>query len=173
MYIEHAKHFITEFYPYLHRALEASRHNDDFRCNIYGIVNEYNRVCKRHVIYDSGASRAVFIDQDFVVKMNLPDAVIEHYGTCETEFSAYKWLVKRGWDYLFAPITVLHEHDLPFYVMPYVEPHYEDEELEEVLNEDEWDFVNSYFLDLHEDNWGLLNGAPVILDYAWNIIEKR
>ena len=44
----------------------------------------------------------------------------------------------------------------------------DEETLYAYLNDEEYDFITSYFDDLHGGNFGFKNGAPVIVDYAWN-----
>ena len=62
-YIERAKDFIKEIYPYLARA--------DFECwNTMNIVEQYNHDYSRKVLFRHGIARVALITSDYVVKFD-------------------------------------------------------------------------------------------------------
>ena len=77
----------------------------------------------------------------------------------------------------FAEITkYVSKNGITFYIMPRINKVGESKisVLFDYLRENDasaYYFINEYFEDIHENNFGFKNGHPVIIDYAWNYLE--
>lgn len=166
LYIYRAEKFIKILFPYIKEELEKK-----FRSvvKMNDCVKTFNRQKKRRVLFDSGASRAVFINSDYVVKVDIKSE--SWAGNCEDEYRMYKFAQREGFDYLFAPTTRIEYCGYFFYIMPRVhdinrwrdENYFYDE-----LDEEEYDFIYDFIKDIHGGNFGYLNKKIVLIDYAWN-----
>lgn len=172
-YIDHANEFIRDFSMYF----EVLFHKGNFRTlDVRNFVYRYNTVKGKGMTFNSGASRAVIIGGDFVIKIDLPNPLLPQAGNSESEMRAWEFVRHAGFDYMFAPITKTFFKNHPLYIMPKVVmlacENENISELYDVLSEDEYEFVSEHFDDIHNENFGFDEyGNVVIFDYAWNGIE--
>lgn len=165
-YTYRAEKFIKILFPYIQKVLERKERSaaDFFIC-----IKRFNKEKKRKVVFDSGASRMVFISSDYVVKVDLKEK--SWAGTSEKEYKMYLFAQKEGFGYLFAPSTRIEYHGYFFYVMPRVHniDKWRDEDyFYEELNEEEYAFISDFINDIHGGNFGYLHQKLVLIDYAWN-----
>ena len=169
-YTYRAEKFIKILFPYIKEELEKKQRtaNDMWAC-----VDAFNNEKKRKVIFDSGASRAVFISSDYVVKVDL--RVKSFAGTSEDEYKMYLFAQKEGFDYLFAPSTRIEYCGYFFYIMPRahgIDKWRDEDYFYEDLNEEEYDFISGFINDIHGGNFGYLHQKLVLIDYDWNFLPN-
>lgn len=165
-YTYRAEKFIKILFPYIQKELEKKERStiDFLEC-----IQHFNEEKKRKVVFDSGASRMVFISSDYVVKVDLKKE--SWAGTSEDEYKMYLFAQKEGYDYLFAPSTRIEHHGYFFYVMPrahHIDKWRNEDYFYEELNEEEYDFISGFIKDIHGGNFGYLHQKLVLIDYAWN-----
>lgn len=156
-YIVRAQKFMETFYPYMRKY------------RIGDAVNHFNEDKHRAVQCRQGAVRRVLITSDYVIKWDYDKRNSKTFGGCREEYKKYQKVKDDYYGYLFAEITPIKVRNRTFYVMPRVKSlgvdH--DEWIDNVLNESEWDYIESVGVgDIHDENWGYLHGRPVIIDYA-------
>lgn len=128
-------------------------------------VTAFNLMHHRHVIFEHGISRAVFITSDYVIKI---DAWESTFGGCKDEYMVYQQAKKDGYEYLFAEITPFCYNNHMFFIMPRIKVSGMTKEysIDEYLNWDEWTYLSQHVDDLHDGNWGMKNNRVVVFDYA-------
>lgn len=161
-----AKAFIKEFAPYL-KGIRVTRSNS---YRIYDAVRRFNVDKKRNVKVASGASRIALITSDYVVKL---DFGTTWAGNSKTEMLGYQQAQKDGYEYLLAKISPYKCCNRSFFIMPRARVAETltwrgQKRLWDKLTEDERRYIHDNFEDLHENNWGSLNGKLILIDYAWN-----
>ena len=161
-----AKAFIKEFAPYL-KGIRVTRSNS---YRIYDAVRRFNVDKKRNVKVASGASRIALITSDYVVKL---DFGTTWAGNSKTEMLGYQQAQKDGYEYLLAKISLYKYCNRNFFIMPRARVAETltwrgQKRLWSKLTEDERSYIHANFEDLHENNWGSLNGKLILIDYAWN-----
>lgn len=161
-----AKKFINEFAPYLKGIRITKSHSYE----ICEAVRRFNVDKKRNVKVASGASRIVLIASDYVIKL---DFGTTWAGNSKTEILGYLQALKDGYEYLLAKISLYEYHNRNFFIMPRARvaetlTRRGQKRLWHKFAEDERSYICNNFNDLHESNWGSLNGRPVLIDYAWN-----
>lgn len=161
-----AKEFIKEFTPYL-KGIRVTKPNS---YKVRDAVRRFNVDKKRNVKVASGASRIVLITSDYVVKL---DFGTTWAGNSATEMSGYEQAKKDGYEYLLAKISLYKCRNRKFYIMPRARvaetlTWQGQKRLWFKLTEGERKYIRDNFEDLHDSNWGSLNGRPVLIDYAWN-----
>ena len=161
-----AKAFIKEFAPYL-KGIRVTRSNS---YKIYDAVRRFNVDKKRNVKVASGASRIALITSDYVVKL---DFGTTWAGNSKTEMLGYQQAQKDGYEYLLAKISLYKCCNRSFFIMPRARVAETltwrgQKRLWSKLTEDERRYIRDNFEDLHENNWGSLNGKLILIDYAWN-----
>lgn len=161
-----AKAFIKEFAPYL-KGIRVTRSNS---YRIYDAVRRFNVDKKRNVKVASGASRIALITSDYVVKL---DFGTTWAGNSKTEMLGYQQAQKDGYEYLLAKISLYKCCNRSFFIMPRARVAETltwrgQKRLWDKLTEDERRYIHDNFEDLHENNWGSLNGKLILIDYAWN-----
>ena len=161
-----AKAFIKEFAPYL-KGIRVTRSNS---YRIYDAVRRFNVDKKRNVKVASGASRIALITSDYVVKL---DFGTTWAGNSKTEMLGYQQAQKDGYEYLLAKISLYKCCNRSFFIMPRARVAETltwrgQKRLWDKLTEDERSYIRDNFEDLHENNWGSLNGKLILIDYAWN-----
>ena len=169
-YETRAKKFIREITPYL-KGIAANK------ANLYKIraaVEKFNNEKHRKVIVSSGASRIVLVTSDYVIKLNCGTTWA---GNCETELLAYNKTKEAGYEYLLAKISYYRFGNRNYYIMPRATIAEEllfdyTVRLWKQLSEDELHWLRDNFYDIHDANWGTLNGKLVIIDYAFNGFRK-
>ena len=136
-------------------------------------VKEYN-IRHKHssMSLESGSTRLAFIISDYVLKVDYQ--TIKFYGSSETELEAWNFICESGMEEYFAEITkYTSKSGITFYIMPRIKHigEYDEEWFNDTLFETDivaYDFIQDDFYDFHENNFGIKNGHPVIIDYAWN-----
>ena len=161
-----AKAFIKEFAHYL-KGIRVTRSNS---YKIYDAVRRFNDDKKRNVKVASGASRIALITSDYVVKL---DFGTTWAGNSKTEMLGYQQAQKDGYEYLLAKISLYKCCNRSFFIMPRARVAETltwrgQKRLWDKLTEDERRYIHDNFEDLHENNWGSLNGKLILIDYAWN-----
>lgn len=159
-YRSRAAKFLRMIYPYIANCKEP----EDYEY----AVERFNGEKSRHVSMAHGISRIVLITSDYVIKIDY--GTTRCYGICEDEYNFYNFAVKHDKGYLFAEITRKEINGRMFYIMPRVKGIGKKEEyVQEYLNEEDTDFVETYLYDLHNENYGWKNNYPIIIDYACHV----
>lgn len=156
-YITRAANFMESFYPYL------------YKYEIEKAVSYFNSDKHRKVIYKHGAVRRVLITSDYVVKWDYDIKNSKCFGGCAQEYKRYIELKDSDYGYLFAEITPIKVRNRMFYVMPRIDYLGTDvgQDIYEALSYDEYEFIcDACIGDVHDENWGYLDGEPLIIDYA-------
>ncbi|MBO7694689.1 MAG: hypothetical protein J6T10_18895 [Methanobrevibacter sp.] len=139
----------------------------------------YEAFCWRNDIeYAHGSVRFVFIGNDFVIKFNYANkATIKWAGGCADEYKCYKKFQEDGMDYLLCPVTKMKGGHHFYYVMPRVsvacDENLDEDDFTWSISEEEKEYIDRYISDIHDENFGVLNGDFVLIDYAWNIFKSR
>ena len=138
-------------------------------------TEEYNTRHKHSSMsFESGSTRLAFIVSDYVLKVDY--AEIEAYGNSESELRAWDFICNSGMEKYFAEITkYISKSGIIFYIMPRINHvgDYGGDWLLDYLYENDisaHDFIGDYFEDMHDYNFGIRCGHPVIIDYAWNYL---
>ena len=162
-YVERAKDFIEQIFPYLEDNMDLS-HIDD-------AIDAFNAEYDRKVMYRHGLSRIALITSDYVVKFDYDPDEIESIGGCQNEVALYYDAKQEGFEYLLAEITPFSFHDREFYIMPriygigsgrYYAEHY--------MNPAEQSFCRKHRItDLHSNNYGFRRGHVCLIDYACHL----
>lgn len=141
------------------------------KCNM--AAKEYNIRHKHSFMgFENGSTRLAFIISDYVLKVDY--RTIKSYGNSETELKAWDFIRENGMEEYFAEITkYISKSGITFYIMPRIKHigEYDEEWFNDTLYETDigaYDFIQDNFCDFHENNFGIKNGHPVIIDYAWN-----
>ena len=162
-YIERAKDFIEQVYPYI----SVCRNPWDARNRIKMFNADFNR----KVEVSSGLSRIALITSDYVVKFDYDPDEVASIGGCESEMELYATAKREGFDYLFAEITAFSYNGRCFYIMPRIRGigsgrHY----AENYMTLAEKDFCRRYRVtDLHTENYGFRRGHVCVIDYACHL----
>ena len=141
------------------------------KCN--RAAEEYNIRHKHSSMgFENGSTRLAFVISDYVLKVDYQ--TIHSFGNSESELKAWDFIRKNGMEEYFAEITkYTSKSGITFYIMPRIKHvgEYDEESLFEALYETDivaYSFIQDYFYDFHENNFGFKNGHPVMIDYAWN-----
>lgn len=162
-YEERAKKFIAEFAEYVEMCHDYDTY--EFATYVFNISRH------RAVKFAHGMTRAAFITSDYVVKIDCPEyeGCIERYGGCEREMEVYAKAVEDGFDFLFAKISCYEYNGKKYYIMPRVKGLRKcwDNAEYYICNCDALDWLyDNGITDLHNENYGWVNGKVVIFDYA-------
>ena len=161
-YVERAKDFVTEIYPYLERA--------NFGCwNTMNLIKEFNHDHSRKVLFRHGIARVALITSDYVVKYDYDPDEVACVGGGEAEVRLYAQAERDGFAYLFAKVTRYEYCGRRFYIMPLIRG----------ISENNWHYADHFMTDterawcddhhlsdLHCNNYGFRNGKVCIVDYA-------
>lgn len=136
-------------------------------------VKEYN-IRHKHssMSLESGSTRLAFIISDYVLKVDYQ--TIRSFGNSETELEAWDFIRENGMEEYFAEITkYVSKSGIIFYIMPRIKHigEYDEEWFYDTLYDIDigvYHFIEDNFCDFHEGNFGIKNGHPVVIDYAWN-----
>ena len=138
---------------------------------------EYNeRHSRSAMCFDNGSTRFAFIISDYVLKVDYRE--IKSYGNSETELEAWNFICKNGMEEYFAEITkYVSKSGIAFYIMPRIKHvgEYDEDWFFETLYKTDivaCGFIQDNFCDFHENNFGIKNGHPVMIDYAWNYFRE-
>lgn len=141
------------------------------KCNM--AAKEYNIRHKHSFMgFENGSTRLAFIISDYVLKVDY--RTIKSYGNSETELKAWDFIRENGMEEYFAEITkYISKSGITFYIMPRIKHigEYDEEWFNDTLYETDivaYDFIQDNFCDFHDGNFGIKNGHPVVIDYAWN-----
>lgn len=158
-----ACHFLETIYPILN-----GHWGSPTTCK--RILNTYNIRHSRRILVGAGVARIAIVTSDYVIKFDYCKSEVERVGGCESEVKFYQFAKQKGFEYMFAEITPFEYMDRTFYIMPRVNGIMREEGryAEEFFYGAERDFLDYYLNDLHDENYGWLNGSPVIFDYACN-----
>ena len=157
--------------------LSSYMKNDNKNESIYNKCRmaalEYNKRHSRSAMcFDNGSTRFAFIISDYVLKVDYRE--IKSYGNSETELKAWDFICENGMEEYFAEITkYVSKSGITFYIMPRIKHigEYDEEWFYDTLYNIDigaYCFIEDNFCDFHENNFGIKNGHPVIIDYAWN-----
>lgn len=127
-----------------------------------------NYILHCHAKLDFGVTRFVIVGSNFVIKIDKKSAkyCITKYGNNQSEFAFFK---KYSTVLPLCPCQMIHKNDHSYLIMPKckkvgklrIENYF-----------DSNDFLDYNLFDVHENNIGLLNKTPVIIDYAANKEER-
>ena len=141
------------------------------KCNM--AAKEYNTRHKHSFMgFENGSTRLAFIISDYVLKVDYQ--TIRSFGNSESELKAWDFICKNGMEEYFAEITKYTSNSgITFYIMPRIKHigEYDEEWFNDTLYETDivaYDFIQDNFCDFHDGNFGIKNGHPVVIDYAWN-----
>ena len=168
-YIERAMHMAELLSSYMETYNKAvSIYN---KCRMAAF--EYNKRHSRSSMRcDNGSTRIAFIISDYVLKVDY--RTIKSYGNSETELEAWDFICENGMEEYFAEITkYTSKSGITFYIMPRIKHvgEYDEDWFFETLYKTDivaCGFIQDNFCDFHENNFGIKNGHPVMIDYAWN-----
>lgn len=161
-----AQKLIEKFFPYFS---ECVGHGEITINKVRKAVARFNGSHRAYnVQVENGSSRIVLLCSDYVIKMDYDGTP---YGGCEDEVAIYKKACAYGVEDAFARISRFSMEGYDFYIMPKVRiaasfGYGRFPLLEDVLNEEENDFINSFVADTHEYNYGKFHGRWVMVDYA-------
>ena len=121
-----------------------------------------------HAKLDFGATRFVIVGSNFVIKIDKKSAkyCITKYGNNQSEFAFFK---KYSTVLPLCPCQMIHKNDHSYLIMPKCKK-VGKLRLENYFDSN--DFLDYNLFDVHENNIGLLNKIPVIIDYAANKEER-
>lgn len=160
-----ARKFAHQIYPYVTNCRKVS----DYERAIWRFNVEHHR----HVRVAHGQTRIALITSDYVLKIDY-GRLQWKFGGCADERRAYQKVWKDGYAHLFAKITPFMVNEIVFYIMPrikYVGEEYngwDDVYETHGLTEEESDYLSENFYDLHQENYGHMNGRVVVVDYAFS-----
>ena len=159
-----AQKFLKQVWPYL------SYVNMEDIDSVQEAVNEFLRDHpSRRVKVFAGSARIALITSDYVIKWDYDEDNVSEIGGCSAEVDVYQRVKQAGFSYLFAEVTPVFYKGYGFVIMPKIaEVEKRKEDIRYYLNYAERQFIKSIHLtDLHSYNWGMKNGYPVIIDYAY------
>ena len=172
-YIERAMHMADILSSYM----EDYNKNESIYVRCKMAAFEYNKRHSRSSMRcDNGSTRIAFIISDYVLKVDYKE--IKTYGNSETELEAWDFICKNGLEEYFAEITkYTSKSGLTFYIMPRIKHvgEYDEDWFFETLYKTDivaCGFIQDNFCDFHENNFGIKNGHPVMIDYAWNYFRE-
>lgn len=165
-YIERAKDFIHQVYPYIHECENPWDVRDQ--------IHAFNDCNNRKVMVGNGLARIALITSDYVVKYDYDKSEAECIGGCENEMDIYYLAMREGVEQLFAPITQYYYESRYWYIMPRVRgigsggwyaEHY--------MTKQEKEFCRRHKItDLHSNNYGFVRGHVCLVDYACHLEEE-
>ena len=121
-----------------------------------------------HSKLDYGATRYVIVGSNFVIKIDKKsdEYFIPKYGNNQSEFAFFK---RYSSVLPLCPCQIIYKNNHSYLIMPKCKK-VGKLRLENYFDSD--DFLDYNLSDVHEDNIGLLNKTPVIIDYAANKEER-
>lgn len=163
-YVVRARKLMNALVPYMRR----------YPHRIDKAVYHFNQDKHMKIECESGLIRRCIICSDYVVKWDYNNRERHRFGGCKEEYKIYKEVKESDYAYLFAEITPIEVRGHIFYVMPRVDtvalylPEDRSDNIEDYISEDEYEYIfyDLCLSDLHNENWGMLHGEPVIFDYA-------
>ena len=131
-------------------------------------VVKTNHALHCHAKLDFGATRFVIVGSNFVIKIDkeIKECYAKMYGNNQSEFTFFK---KYSSVLPLCPCQMIHKNGHSYLVMPKCKK-VGKLRLENYFDSN--DFLDYNLSDVHEENIGLLNKTPVIIDYAANKEER-
>ena len=131
-------------------------------------VVKTNHALHCHAKLDFGATRYVIVGSNFVIKIDkkAEEYFTPKYGNNQSEFAFFK---KYSSVLPLCPCQMIYKNNHSYLIMPKCKK-VGKLRLENYFDSD--DFLDYNLSDVHEDNIGLLNKMPVIIDYAANKEER-
>ena len=163
-YVERATEFISDFIDFINGKTEHL-YDCFWLCKD---INRYNKTLGIKATYDSGLTRHVILNEDYVIKWDKNPERASRFGGCENEVEKYKEAERDEMAYLLAPITPIEVDGMSFYVMPKVD-YVAEADIYEYLTKKEMIWVNDNLDDIHGENWGWYDGEIMIFDYAFPV----
>ena len=162
-YIENARNFLNSIACDLDRV-----HGCGWIMSYKMMINNYNIKYNSHYIVKNGVVRVVIIGSDFVIKVDYNKERAQDFGGCEREYKFWRSVKDTHYAYMFAPITKMKAGHHYYYVMPRMDYLAVEkcEEIEDYVSEDDLDWLYDTVRDLHDENYGMLDGELYIIDYA-------
>ena len=161
---ERAVHFLHQIAPFIGNWGNCE--------SILNAIEKFNTTKSRKVLYDSGMTRHCLITSDYVVKWDRMEENAQYwlrnFGGVHSEIAFYKVACNDGREYLFAEALGYYFQGIEFEIMPRVDCLGIDKGKEacDAFDEDDWDYIETNVLDIHDENFGYLHGYPVVIDYA-------
>ena len=127
-----------------------------------------NYILHCHAKLDFGATRYVIVGSNFVIKIDKKsdEYFIPKYGNNQSEYAFFK---KYSSVLPLCPCQMIHKNNHSYLIMPKCKK-VGKLRLENYFDSN--DFLDYNLSDVHEENIGLLNKMPVIIDYAANKEER-
>jgi len=162
-YVERAKDFIEQIFPYIDGCMSPWQMRD--------YIRKFNADFDRKVIVRSGLSRIALITSDYVVKFDYDEEEVDSIGGCMNEMEMYATAEAEGFAYMFAKITSFLYNERLFFIMPRIRGIGSGNRYAEYYMSDaEKDFCRRHKItDLHTENYGFRKGHVCIVDYACNL----
>lgn len=165
-YYLRAQKFIAQIFPYIDGCGVNCEDETEYRYALHNAITRFLRDHpNRKVDVSYGISRVALVTADYVVKIDYnPNS---DFGTSADEVDAYNFVRSEGYDKYFAEISCYTYGGLDFYIMPRVRGIGRKwGDAWEYVPSDVSDFLNDYFYDLHNHNYGWKDNHVVIFDYA-------
>lgn len=149
------------------------REHLDSPSDIDNIMWVYGYSHSRKISVKWGCARCAIITSDYVIKWDYDVDCAEEVGGIELERAIYEKAVAAGFGYLFAETTLIEMGGYKFSIMPRIggigRQAHKKGEIINYLDEEDFHFLHNTIIDMHSENWGLKNGYPVIIDYAYSV----
>jgi len=136
-------------------------------------ISNYNYEFGTNYRIRCGAVRVAIIGDGFVIKVNYDKENVERFGGCEQEYKFWQQVKDTEHAYMFAPVTKVKAGHHYYYIMPCMDYLASDSDYLDIydnVSEADYDWLMDTVGDLHENNYGVLDGELYIIDYAF-IIE--
>lgn len=139
--------------------------------NIDVMIEHFNRVKHRKIIFASGLTRYAFITSDYVIKVDYNPYEVHRFGGCEDEMEIYRLAKEDGMEYLFAEITHYKYNGHDYYIMPRIHGIGRKwDDANEWMTEEEINWIDEHgIFDLHYNNYGWRDGHVCLIDYGAHI----
>lgn len=168
-YIERAKKFLGQIYPYIEQYLNDLNYLEHQ-------VNIFNKKFHRKVSMMEGSARVALITSDYVIKWVYDDDAENDVGGNKSELQMYEKAKNAGYEHLLVEPTKITIKNNDFLIMPkiyYIG--YKDykgnvkDDIEDYTSAEEYSWISSNIYDLHNYNWGFdKEHNPIIIDYGMN-----
>ena len=133
---------------------------------VSNIIECYNMAHHRSVRVCNGASRIALVTSDYVIKWDYNKRGVSSWGGNVQEVEMYKIAEKAGYSYLFAELTSVWRNGILFNIMPRFAIGGHKRPIYEKISNKEWRWLNSHVWDIHDGNYAMVKGKPIIFDYA-------
>lgn len=162
-YIERAQNFMIRYIKWCEKNDYSYDEKETIR--FYCDLRSNSRIS---VKYAGGDCRASFITSDYCIKIEFKGSLADEFGGNDSEIWAWENRIDgSGFEYLFAKATEFSYNGCYCEIMPRIKGvGMGCDDVYCYLNEEEREFVDSYFEDMHMYNYGFKNRRPVIIDYA-------